>query len=166
MHGLWRNVISRRAPPLAQQLDTIGGRLPNGQDQISYLQALNIWFQLLKIVEENAAMRARREAETTGGAAAVSGSFAKALDDAEEVSRSEFHDAASQLSVGPTLTAHPTEAKRVTVLEIHRRIYRGLVTLETHRWTPRERRDLIRDLESEIDLLWLTGELRLERPTP
>ena len=166
LHGLWRKVIARRAPQLAQQLDTSGSPLPQGRDQVSYLQALNIWFQLLKIVEENAAMRARREAETKEGAAAVSGSFAKALADAENVSRREFCDAASRLSVGPTLTAHPTEAKRVTVLEIHRRIYRGLVTLETHRWTPRERRDLIRDLESEIDLLWLTGELRLERPTP
>tara|TARA_R110000782_G_scaffold23433_4_gene61333 strand:+ start:1748 stop:2041 length:294 start_codon:yes stop_codon:yes gene_type:complete len=64
LHGLWRKVIARRAPQLAQQLDTSGSPLPQGRDQVSYLQALNIWFQLLKIVEENAAMRARREAET------------------------------------------------------------------------------------------------------
>lgn len=163
---LWRNVISHRAPQALPLLDSSDGSLPQGKDQASYLQALNIWFQLLKIVEENAAMRARREAETKDGADAVSGSFARALADAADVSRSEFDDAAQRLSVGPTLTAHPTEAKRVTVLEIHRRIYRGLVKLETRRWTPRERRDLMRDLESEIDLLWLTGELRLQRPTP
>ncbi|MCA1853871.1 MAG: phosphoenolpyruvate carboxylase, partial [Beggiatoa sp.] len=63
------------------------------------------------------------------------------------------------------LTAHPTEAKRVTVLEIHRRIYLLLVELETPRWTPRERRARIDALRNEIELLWLTGELRLERPT-
>ena len=63
------------------------------------------------------------------------------------------------------MTAHPTEAKRVTVLEHHRRIYRGLMDLESPRWTRRERAELIHKLGSEIELLWLTGELRLEKPT-
>ncbi|MGH8275853.1 MAG: phosphoenolpyruvate carboxylase, partial [Steroidobacteraceae bacterium] len=63
------------------------------------------------------------------------------------------------------ITAHPTEAKRVTVLEGHRRIYRGLMELESPRWTRRERADLIQRLRNEIELLWLTGELRLEKPT-
>ncbi|MFD2737941.1 phosphoenolpyruvate carboxylase [Sulfitobacter aestuarii] len=164
--GLWQNVITRRAPAVLPLLTGVEGQLPEGRDLISYLQALNIWFQLLKIVEENAAMRGRRQDETEEGPTAVEGSFAKALADSGDVSLEDFRAAAHRLSVGPTLTAHPTEAKRVTVLEIHRRIYRGLVNLETQRWTPRERRELLLDLESEIDLLWLTGELRLERPSP
>jgi len=53
----------------------------------------------------------------------------------------------------------------VTVLQIHRRIYRHLVALETDRWTPRERAAILDDITGEIDLLWLTGELRLERPS-
>src|SRR5262249_57524638 len=65
----------------------------------------------------------------------------------------------------PVITAHPTEAKRVTVLEIHRRIYRRLIDLESPRWTLRERDGLIRDVRTDIDLLWLTGELRIEKPT-
>ena len=65
----------------------------------------------------------------------------------------------------PVITAHPTEAKRVTVLEKHRRIYRRLVDLESPRWTPRERQALIDGLRNEIELLWLTGELRLQKPT-
>src|SRR5439155_198686 len=52
-----------------------------------------------------------------------------------------------------------------TVLEKHRRIYRRLVELEAPRWTPRERSDLINAVRTEIELLWLTGELRLEKPT-
>ena len=49
-----------------------------------------------------------------------------------------------RLRIRPVITAHPTEAKRVTVLEKHRRIYRRLVDLESPRWTPRERQALDR----------------------
>ena len=69
------------------------------------------------------------------------------------------------IDVQPTITAHPTEAKRVTVLEIHRRIYLKLYELESPRWTPRERKALVDLLRNEIDLLWMTGEIRLEKPT-
>src|SRR5205809_6865430 len=71
----------------------------------------------------------------------------------------------SNLRVRPVITAHPTEAKRVTVLERHRRIYRRLVDLEAPRWTPRERLGLSDGPRTESELLWLTGELRLEKPT-
>ncbi|TGS57599.1 phosphoenolpyruvate carboxylase, partial [Mesorhizobium sp. M3A.F.Ca.ET.201.01.1.1] len=77
----------------------------------------------------------------------------------------EIQATLDKLSVGPTMTAHPTEAKRVTVLEIHRRIYRKLTELEQRRWAPREHQQLIDDLRSEIELLWMSGELRLERPS-
>ncbi|WP_265500413.1 phosphoenolpyruvate carboxylase [Paracoccus beibuensis] len=164
LRQLWANVLARRAPRVLPLLQG-GGGLPDGQDISDYLQGLSIWFQILRIVDENAATRARRMVETREGAAAVEGSFARVLKDAGAAPE-VFDRVASDMSVGPTLTAHPTEAKRVTVLEIHRRIYRDLVQLETHRWTPRERADLLATVESEIDLLWLTGELRLRRPSP
>lgn len=163
---LWRSVIARRAPAILPFLSGQRDDTPPGADLVPYLQALNIWFQLLRIVEENAGMRARRKTETQAGPAGVEGSFARALESAEDLSPEAFGKLAERLSVGPTLTAHPTEAKRVTVLEIHRRIYRGAVALETGRWTPRERADLLTAIESEIDLLWLTGELRMKRPSP
>ncbi|SPH23795.1 Phosphoenolpyruvate carboxylase [Defluviimonas aquaemixtae] len=162
---LWRNVISRRAPQVLAFLDAKEADLPTGDAAIPHLQAANIWFQILKIIEENAAMRGRRQLETSAGPDAVAGSFAQVLSRLEPgQSAAGFRAFADRLSVGPTLTAHPTEAKRTTVLEIHRRIYRALVALETQRWTPREAENLLRDIESEIDLLWLTGELRMERP--
>jgi phosphoenolpyruvate carboxylase len=131
------------------------------------LQAQGIWFQLLSIAEQNAAMRRRRQTEAERGQQQVRGTFAQVLSEAKEagVPAAELAPTLAQLRVRPTLTAHPTEAKRVTVLEKHRRIYRRLVDLESPRWTPRERKGLIDALRNEIDLLWLTGELRLERPT-
>lgn len=161
-------VIEQRAPAVATALQSGGGlQIPLGNAAIPYLQALNIRFQLLRIIEENAEIRDRRHVETGDGPAAVDGSFCKALRQLKEegIPTADILAAASRLSVGPTLTAHPTEAKRVTVLEIHRRIYRTLVSLETHRWTPRERAALTEDIRAEIDLLWMTGELRRERPS-
>ncbi|MGH6928083.1 MAG: phosphoenolpyruvate carboxylase, partial [Dongiaceae bacterium] len=131
------------------------------------LQAYGIWFQLLTIAEENATIRRRRQIERDGGPDALPGTFSHVI--ARAAAAGVEADAIQQLLdrtlVQPVLTAHPTEAKRVTVLEIHRRIYRLLVELESPRWTPRERDDLHVRLRDEIDLLWLTGEIRLEKPT-
>ncbi|UWQ24408.1 phosphoenolpyruvate carboxylase [Leisingera aquaemixtae] len=167
LHALWLDVLRQRAPEVAAKaVSETAWDLSGGQPATAYMQAFNIWFQLLKIVEENAAMRDRRMAETQDGPEVVEGSFARALDLAgEQATPERLQEVASQFSIGPTLTAHPTEAKRVTILEIHRRIYRGLVSLEAKRWTPRERAGLRADLRSEIDLLWMTGELRRDRPS-
>jgi phosphoenolpyruvate carboxylase len=139
----------------------------SASSQIEGLQAVSIWFHLLRIAEEQAAMRTRRQLESTAGPDSVRGSFSNILADlaARGIGESSLEKALKTFDVGPTLTAHPTEAKRVTVLEIHRRIYRKLLELENRRWTPRERGYFERELRDEIDLLWMTGEIRLERPS-
>jgi phosphoenolpyruvate carboxylase len=131
------------------------------------LQAQGIWFQLLAIAEQNRDVRNRREIERERGYEQLRGTFASvfAAAAAEGISASEVRVALSELKVRPVITAHPTEAKRVTVLERHRRIYLRLLELESPRWTERERQELIEGLAEEIELLWLTGELKLQKPT-
>jgi len=131
------------------------------------LQAYGIWFQLLAIAEENATIRTRRRIERDGGPDALPGTFSHVIAKAAAagIEPAALQDLLDRSLIQPVLTAHPTEAKRVTVLEIHRRLYRLLVELESPRWTPRERSALVDDLRNEIDLLWLTGELRLEKPS-
>jgi phosphoenolpyruvate carboxylase len=131
------------------------------------LQAYGIWFQLLTIAEEIATVRRRREIERSGGPDVLPGTFSHVIARvaAAGVSAEEMQHLLDRFLIQPVLTAHPTEAKRITVLEIHRRIYRLLVELEATRWTRRERGRLEAALRNEIDLLWLTGELRLEKPT-
>ena len=130
-------------------------------------QAHGIWFQLLAIVEQHTAMRLRRQTERVRGETAVSGTFANVIAEAAEqgVEAELLRRLIATTRVRPVITAHPTEAKRVTVLENHRRIYRLLVDLELRRWTDRERAGILDKLRDEITLLWLTGELRLEKPT-
>ncbi len=131
------------------------------------LQVQGIWFQLVSIAEQNAAMRRRRQVEAERGLELLRGTLAQVVADAAaaKVPADEIRALLERLRVRPVITAHPTEAKRVTVLEKHRRIYRRLVDLESPRWTPRERQALVDGLRNEIELLWLTGELRLQKPT-
>src|SRR5829696_1566506 len=131
------------------------------------LQVQGIWFQLLSIAEQNAAMRRRRQIEVERGYELLRGTFAQVISDAAlaKVPAADICALLERLRVRPVITAHPTEAKRVTVLEKHRRIYRRLVDLESPRWTPRERQALVEGLRNEIELLWTTGELRLAKPT-
>ena len=165
---LLTSVVNERESGIADVLTGQGNldNLPEVQ-RIPALQATGIWFQLVAIANELLAMRSRREIERSGSAGDVIGSFANVVGEMATAgySAEEVQANLDALRVGPTMTAHPTEAKRVTVLEIHRRIYRKLTELEQDRWAPRERQQLIDDLRSEIELLWMSGELRLERPS-
>ena len=163
-----KTVIKQRQPEI---LPLFQGEKPvpknNSSILLGVLQAWGIWFQLLNVAEENTAMRRRRLLEKNNGLEKVPGTFANVFSQAKEagVSADDIQHLLNSAHISPTITAHPTEAKRVTVLEIHRRIYVLLYRLEGTRWTPRERQKFVDALRNEIDLLWLTGELRLEKPS-
>ncbi|MGQ0484113.1 MAG: phosphoenolpyruvate carboxylase [Hyphomicrobiales bacterium] len=168
LRDLLRQVIRMREPRVLAVIDHPEDAAAISADLIEHaLQVIGIWLQLLNIAEENGAMRARRRLESQGGPDQVTGSFSNALSvvAAAGVTPEAVQKTLDTIDVQPTLTAHPTEAKRVTVLEIHRRIYLKLYELESPRWTQRERQALIAALRNEIDLLWMTGEIRLEKPT-
>ena len=131
------------------------------------LQAQGIWFQLLSIAEENAAMRRRRHIERERGRAALRGTFDHVIAEAAQdgAGLQDVQALLSSLRIRPVITAHPTESKRVTVLEKYRKIYLLLFELEFPRWTERERTALIDALRDQIELVWMTGELHLEKPT-
>jgi phosphoenolpyruvate carboxylase len=131
------------------------------------LQAQGIWFQLLSIAEQNAAMRRRRHIERTRGRDALRGTFDHVIAEAarDEIAPQEIQTLLSNLRIRPVITAHPTESKRVTVLEKYRKTYLLLRELEGPRWTERERTALIDNLRDQIELVWMTGELHLEKPT-
>ena len=131
------------------------------------LQLQSIWFRLLSIVEENTAMRRRRHVERTQGRAEVNGAFSKVFAEAATrgVKAADVQALLKNVRVRPTITAHPTESKRVTILEKLRKIYLLLRELELPRYTERERNALMADLSDQIELIFLTGELQLEKAT-
>ena len=131
------------------------------------LQARVIWFQLLNTADQNLGMFQRRAIEKREGQSSVAGTFEALFRKAQKhgVSSASLQDLLARASVECVITAHPTESRRVSVLEIHRRIYLLLIELEHQRWTVRERQGLFDKLCAEIELLWLTGDIFLEKPT-
>jgi phosphoenolpyruvate carboxylase len=78
-------------------------------------------------------------------------------------SADEVLDAIVRLDVRPVLTAHPTESTRRTLLALQARVAELLLSWESTALT--ERRALDERLDAEIELLWLTAEVRRDRPT-
>jgi phosphoenolpyruvate carboxylase len=75
----------------------------------------------------------------------------------------QVRDFLSELEIRPVLTAHPTEATRRTLLTLQARIADLLLARERATQTEAER--IAEELEAEIELLWLTDEVRLDRPS-
>src|SRR5207237_998129 len=68
-----------------------------------------------------------------------------------------------RLEVRPVLTAHPTESTRRTLLALQARV--ADLLLRREHTAPAERRALEDALEGEVELLWLTAEVRADRPS-
>lgn len=130
-------------------------------------QAVSLCFQLLNMVEENVANQVRRQLETEKGLSGWRGLWGSHLQSLKEsgFSEDEILSNLSKTRIEPVLTAHPTEAKRVSVLEQHRDIYLNLVKKENSMWTPNERKEQRNLLKSMIERLWRSGEVYLVKPT-
>jgi phosphoenolpyruvate carboxylase len=163
-----RQIVMLRAPDSVEALDSgqLGG--DSSSDSIARsLQTVGLLSQILPIAELHDAMGARQRVERERGFESLAGTFAKVIAEWKQlgVPADTVRELLRTFRVVPTITAHPTEAKRVTVLEKLRGIYALLVRLDGPLVTHRERALLVEDLRTELDLLWMTGELKLEKPT-
>lgn len=133
----------------------------------SWMQAVSISFQLLNMVEENTANQMRRRSESIEGLSSEKGVWPWYLNRLKEEGWTAQDVAAvlPYIRMEPVLTAHPTEAKRITVMEQHRALYVLLVELENQMYTPVERSQLEEQIKVVLERLWRTGETLLEKPT-
>lgn len=130
------------------------------------VQSLSIYFQLMTLVEENAATQYRRKMENKEDIYSIRGSWGEAFKiwKDEKISEDEMIKAISETNVIPVLTAHPTEAKRVTVIEIHRELYLLLAKRENTAMSKLEQNSIKEDIISLLERWWRTGEIYLEKP--
>ncbi len=139
---------------------------PSNSDPVKLTQAYSIAFQLLNIVEENAVVQYRRHLEKQDAINRFSGLWSQSLNrlKQEGLSDKQVADELANVQVEPVLTAHPTEAKRYTVLEQHRQLYLLMVQLENPVWTPQEKRTIRETIKAALERLWRTGEIYLDKP--
>ncbi|WP_053978393.1 phosphoenolpyruvate carboxylase [Mangrovimonas xylaniphaga] len=129
-------------------------------------QAIGICFELLNLAEENAATQYRRESETKFGIETTRGSWGETLHQwkTEGLNEEKIAKKLREILVMPVLTAHPTEAKRLTVLDIHRELYLLLVKRENPNWSTSEQAQLKQEMISLMERWWFTGEIYLQKP--
>ena len=82
---------------------------------------------------------------------------------AEGRSTTDVERALLRLDVRPVLTAHPTESTRRTLLQLQARVAELLLARDDA--PPSERREIEESLDAEVELLWVTAEVRQDRPT-
>lgn len=147
-------------------INETAGQVPADVSSEKFIQALSISFQLLNLVDENNGMHHRRKVENTLEASLIQGSWAETLKHFKEQGLSEksILDEIKKIRVRPVLTAHPTEAKRVTVLEIHRELYKILVKRENPRAAISEKEAQRQDIMALLERWWGTGDIYLEKP--
>ena len=135
-------------------------------DPLRSTQAYSMAFRLLGLIEENALAQSRRKLETERGLAHSSGTWAANLLQLEKLglSGAQIAEGLSRIHVEPVLTAHPTEAKRQTVLRHYRELYLSLVKRENAMWTPQEQSAITDEIKVALERLWRTGDIYIEKP--
>ncbi|GAB5563963.1 MAG: phosphoenolpyruvate carboxylase [Winogradskyella sp.] len=129
-------------------------------------QAIGMCFELLNIAEELSATQYRRKTETQLGLESTRGSWGETLHQwkADGIDEKEIAKKLRDVKVVPVLTAHPTEAKRLTVLDIHRELYLLMVKKENPNWSTSEQQELKEEIISLMERWWRTGEIYLQKP--
>lgn len=138
------------------------GKIPDEK----LVQALSILFQLMNLVEENAATQYRRKLENRLGASYIRGSWAETFTKWQKQGLNEKQIAGllTKVHIMPVLTAHPTEAKRTSILELHRELYLLLVKKENVIWSETERQVINENFRALLERWWRSGEVYLEKP--
>lgn len=158
-------------PQLAEHLPWLG-RVESEEEPPAQLGlAYSVAFQILNMVEEHAAAEMRNLRERSEGLTAEQGCWGNAIARVRQAvpaaadSPGEFLAGVMQrVRVEPVLTAHPTEAKRLSVLEQHRQLFALLEEASREDLSPSERYSTRSAVKAALERLWRTGEILLQKP--
>jgi phosphoenolpyruvate carboxylase len=131
------------------------------------IRAFTAYFHLVNLAEEHHRLRVLRQREREAGGSAPRGeSVQQALAEAAQagVDAERVRTLLRSCLVEPVFTAHPTEARRRSVLFKLRRLSEVVEQLDDARRTPRERSVLFDRVREEVTSLWLTEEVRGRAP--
>lgn len=165
-----RRAIARRTDPSReneQSLRSILWSLDRGQTY-AVVRAFTLYFHLINLAEEHHRLRTLRDREIRGQPAPRAESVAAAVAAlrSEGVGTRRLVSLLERLEVRAVFTAHPTEARRASVLVRLRAVADLLAALNDPQATPEGRRRAVDGLLAHITALWQTDEVRRRRPSP
>ena len=130
-------------------------------------RALSVFFDLVNIAEDRQRVRVLRERERLKHPQPPGESLLAGIGElaAAGLSAAEVQQAIDRLSIELVFTAHPSEAKRVSIRSKLRRMRQCLQTLDRDDLLPRERAALEGGLRTDLAILWETEFLKSTRPS-
>ena len=126
-------------------------------------RAFTTYFELINLAEERERVRAIRRDSQAGD---LEDSLEAAAVELAESDPGTVRRVLDDVTIEPTFTAHPTEARRKTVKSKLRTVADRLETLDERRLTDKEREQVWRDVVAEVTSLWQTPQVRKRRPEP
>lgn len=128
--------------------------------------AFTAYFDLVNLAEEQHRVRVLRDRERATYPHAAEESIARAISEfrAQAIPREQVQALMERLRVELVFTAHPTEARRRTLLSKLARMAVLLYDLDRPDLLPREREELLQHMRAEIHSHWLTERSRTTRP--
>ncbi|HEX6575273.1 MAG TPA: phosphoenolpyruvate carboxylase, partial [Gemmatimonadaceae bacterium] len=158
----------RRAKKGARTLDDLIDDAARLSPELAAMaaRAFTLFFLLINTAEQVHRIRRRRsymsEAEQSPQPASAQWTMERLKSlgfSAERVA-----DALNSLELRPVLTAHPTESTRRTLLALQARVA-DLLLARSSALSTHELARIDEQIDTEVELLWLTSEVRRDRPT-
>lgn len=134
---------------------------------LEVVRAFTMYFHLINIAEENHRIRRLDERESANPGTPRQESIHDCIATlcTNGAGPEDLRALIAGLSIRPVFTAHPTEARRMTLMRQLQRIASIVRSLDTSP-PPEERRRLVERLYAEVTDLWQTNELRTRDQTP
>jgi phosphoenolpyruvate carboxylase len=150
----------------AERLQAEVSSLQNGDARV-VAASFAAYFDLVNLAEEHQRVRLLRQREDAFFPEPIHESIGDALAKLKEngISPQEMSALLENLSIELVLTAHPTEARRRTVLSKTERIASLLRQLNGDALSQRERQEALVSLRAAISALWLTDRSRADKLT-
>ncbi len=166
LRGLCKRALNEDRPDLRQEAKTRIAGL-SLDEMVWLLRAYTAFFHLVNKSEQQEIIRINRERARDSREHPRADSIDEAVSRLKQhgLSFDQLQALLLRLDIQPTLTAHPTEARRRSILYKQQGL--AALTTQLHRDhpTPEERDDLLNRIHNQITLLLTTDEVRAARPT-
>lgn len=153
----------RTSASAVDELTAVLGEV-DGETRIDVIRAFG-WLSLLANIAEDVHLERRQRERGNDPATPGPGTLRATLVRLDEmgIDPATVLDTLRTLQVSPVITAHPTEVRRKTVLEVVERIAGLLDRRSLLVGNPAEQERIVDELRLEVMLLWQTAMLRLSK---